>query len=144
MRIGEVAARAGVNVQTLRYYERRGLLPEPDRTSGNYRRYHPDAVARVRFIKRAQTLGFDLQEVQDLLRLHDTPGMRPLAVRALAESKVAVIDRRIAELSRMRGVLQDLVEECKRKAGASCCPILEALDGSEAARRTAMAEPSAT
>src|SRR5919199_6927108 len=98
MRTGEVAAEAGVNVQTLRYYERRGLLPEPARRESGYRVYGPDAVRRVRFIKRAQELGFGLREAESLLALATGGPESCEAARELAETKVAELDRRIADL----------------------------------------------
>ena len=127
MKIGEVARLAGVNVQTLRYYERRGLIPEPTRSAGNYRVYPDVTVTRVRFIKRAQSLGFELEEVRDLLQLHDAPNRAPLKVRALAKSKLENIEQKMAELSRMRDVLRQLITECKQRKRNRCCPILDAL-----------------
>lgn len=101
MRIGEVAAHAGVKVDTLRYYERRGLLAEPDRSeSSGYREYSPDAVAQVKFIKRAQDLGFSLAEIDGLLRLRDGRAGNRVEVRNLAKSKLRTIDEKIAHLQR--------------------------------------------
>lgn len=128
MRIGEVAKQAGVNVQTLRYYERRGLLPAPERSEGNYREYHVGTPARVRFIKRAQSLGFELEEVRELLGLHDAPNRAPAKVRRMAEGKLEEIDKKLAELERMRGVLRSLVSQCKNRRRNRQCPILDALE----------------
>jgi MerR family copper efflux transcriptional regulator len=91
MQIGEVARRAGVNIQTLRYYERRGILPSPTRRPSGYREYSPDTVAFVRFIKRAQHLGFNLRDVGELLELRQNPSRSRAAVRAVAVRRVADI-----------------------------------------------------
>ena len=129
MRIGKVAAAAGVNIQTLRYYERRGLLPEPARSNSGYRAYDPDTVRLVRFIKRAQELGFTLREVEDLIELRQSP-RRGAEVRALAAAKVSDIEHRIQQLRAMRSALGGLVEACDCEGGAPTCPIIEALDES--------------
>jgi MerR family mercuric resistance operon transcriptional regulator len=126
--IGEVAARAGVNIQTLRYYERRGLLPRPDRTTSNYRRYSPDAVQRVRFVKRAQALGFSLSEVAELLALRVQRNGRCAGVRRRAEAKLADVEQKLRALRAMRTALVQLVKECRGEAPISACPILEAID----------------
>lgn len=127
MQTGEVAARAGVNIQTLRYYERRGLLGRPPRTSSGYRRYSDEAVRIVRFVKRAQELGFTLDEAEQLLRLrHVTVSRRP-SVRALAVAKLADIDTKIAQLTAMRAALKTTLSACCGD-GALECPILEALE----------------
>src|SRR5688572_606082 len=99
MRIGEVAQHAGVNVQTLRYYERRGLLPSPTRRPSGYREYAPETVALVRFIKRAQHLGFTLQDVGELLELRENPSRNRVAVRAVAIRQAADIAARIRRLA---------------------------------------------
>ena len=112
LRIGEVAGRAGVNVQTLRFYERRGLLPEPPRRASGYREYAPESVRRVRFIKRAQELGFTLAEVEELLRLREDPRIPCREVRATAETKIADIEEKMRRLRAMRAALAALVESC--------------------------------
>lgn len=125
LRTGEVAERAGVNVQTLRYYERRGLLTEPVRTNGGHRVYPPDTVALLNVIKAAQRLGFTLDEVADLLdtgrRRHPAPDLRQRAV-----DKITEIDQRIADLSTIRATLTQLVEaRCDSLTNCTCadCPI---------------------
>lgn len=128
LRAGEVARRAGVNRQTIRYYERRGLLPAPPRTRSNYRAYPADAVLRVRFIQRAQELGFTLEEIRELLSLRAAPRARCADVRRRAEAKVRDIDRRIRTLEVMRGALARLITECSGSGPVTECPILEALD----------------
>src|SRR5438445_2537053 len=112
MRIGEVAAAAGVNIETLRYYERRGLLAEPDRSGVGYRSYPADAVEAVRFIKRAQRLGFSLAEIAELRALTTEPDTCA-AASSLAAAKIAELDGRIAELATIRASLEALVSICR-------------------------------
>jgi Hg(II)-responsive transcriptional regulator len=129
MRIGEVASRAGVHVETLRYYERRGLLQEPERRPSGYRSYEENSVRVVRFIKRAQELGFTLADIEDLLRLADAGGRESCReVRALASAKIEDMDRRIAALRAMRASLVALVETCPPRGRPSECPLLEAIE----------------
>src|SRR3954452_5372392 len=112
MRTSELAGRAGVNTETLRYYERRGLLTQQPRTPGGYRDYPVSAVELLRFIKRAQELGFTLDEVEELLHL-DTGGPDSCdAARALAEARRADLEDRIADLQRMSESLRDLIDTC--------------------------------
>lgn len=127
-KVGEVAKRTGVNPQTIHYYERRGLLPKPPRTESNYRAYPEDAVLRVRFIRRAQELGFTLKEIKELIALRDAGSLRRSEVRAVAETKMRDIDRKLARLQAMRSALYGLVETCACENGRLVCPILEALD----------------
>jgi DNA-binding transcriptional MerR regulator len=131
MQIGEVAAQAGVSEHTIRYYERQGLLPAPNRRPNGYRDYPPDTVALLRFIKRAQDVGFSLSEARALCDLRAFPGSNRLKVRALAEVKINDVDRRIADLMSIRHSLHDLVWSCCQNEDPRC-PILEALDGSPA------------
>lgn len=126
--IGDVASRAGVNIQTLRYYERRRLLPEPPRLPSGYRQYPADTVRLVRFMKRAQALGFTLREVQELLRLREARARSRPAVRAVAEAKLKTIDEKIRRLRAMRKALDGLLTACAGDGARSECPILEALD----------------
>ena len=128
MRTSELAGQAGVNPQTLRYYERRGLLDEPPRSPGGYRDYPPGAVELLRFIKRAQQLGFTLDEVDELLHLdHGGPDSCD-AARALAESRKADLEARIADLQRMRDSLADLIATCDLPRTDRSCPLLAAID----------------
>jgi Hg(II)-responsive transcriptional regulator len=131
MYIGEAAEQAGVNVQTLRYYERRGLLPRAPRRSSGYREFPDDAVRVVRFIKRAQDLGFSLDEVEQLLRLRRQSGRNRGRIRAVAEQKIREIDRKILELEHIRKALRSLVHACHQGSSALECPIIEALDREE-------------
>lgn len=126
--IGRLARRAGVNVETIRYYERRGLLPEPPRTSAGYRQYAPATVRRIGFIKRAQALGFTLEEISDLLALRVDPNANCDAVEHQAEHAMARIDDKLAELTRMRAALAELAEHCRHKRPTEECPILDALE----------------
>jgi DNA-binding transcriptional MerR regulator len=128
---GEAARRAQVNVQTLRYYERRGLLQTPARSRSNYRLYTDDAVSRVRFIKRAQRLGFELEEVRDLLALRTTKSANG-EVRARAEARVRQIDDSVQDLLAMRESLMELIGQCAESARSGRCPILRALDADTA------------
>lgn len=131
MRTGEVAGEAGVNLQTLRYYERRGLLPEPPRRASGYRAYRPDAVRIVRFIKRAQQLGFSLDEVEALLELAEGGPESCEAAQEVAWARIAELDRRIADLVAMRGSLERLVATCALPREVRECPLLQALDASQ-------------
>ncbi len=125
--IGRVAAEAGVNVQTLRYYERRGLLARPARAPSGFRLYGPDAVATIRFIKRAQELGFSLAETEELLRLKDDRRSPCAEVRAAARAKIEEIDGKLKTLRAMKRALALLERTCARQGTARRCPILEAI-----------------
>jgi len=129
--IGKVARRAGLAIDTVRYYEREGLLNKPARTASGYRHYSSDAVARLRFIRQAKELGFTLSEIKELLALRVAPGKSCADVRAHAEAKIADVDRRIASLKRVRGALVTLASACLGKGPVSQCPILEALEHKE-------------
>jgi MerR family mercuric resistance operon transcriptional regulator len=126
--IGQLARRAGVNVETVRYYERRALLPEPPRTRAGYRQYAPDAVRRMGFIKRAQELGFTLDEIAELLALRVDPETNCDAVEAQAEHAIARIDAKVAHLDRMRAALGKLVKACRARRPTDECPVLETLE----------------
>jgi len=128
MWIGRTAKAAGVNAQTLRYYERRGLIGRARRGRSGYREYSDDAVAVVQFIKRAQELGFSLDEIEELIKLRGVRRAERHRVRAIAERKIDDIDRKIAHLAAMRQALAALVASCHR-GGDSECPIIEALAG---------------
>jgi MerR family copper efflux transcriptional regulator len=126
--IGAVAKRAGVGVETVRFYERRGLVRRPARPRAGYRAYPEDAVARIRFIRNAQALGFTLQEINALLDLRVTAGTSCAAVRSRAAAKLADVRRRQADLERIRVALEKLVAACPGRGGLITCTILEALD----------------
>ena len=124
--IGRVAKLAGVNVETIRYYQRRGLLTEPEKPHMGYRRYPADSVRHIRFIKRAQALGFTLEEIAELLRLEEAYACAE--TRALAAHKMRLIDQKLMGLAAMRKALAALVQQCDRKRPTKGCPIIEVLE----------------
>jgi MerR family transcriptional regulator, mercuric resistance operon regulatory protein len=123
--IGALADAAGVNVETVRFYQRRDLMREPMRPHGGIRRYSGVDVARVRFIKAAQRLGFSLDEVHELLKLED--GTQCRAARGLAERKLVDVRRKLADLQRIETALGELVIRCKTARGALKCPLISSL-----------------
>lgn len=129
--IGEVARKAGVGVETVRFYEREGLLDEPERRASGYRQYDPEAIAVLRFIRRAKELGFTLKEIKGLLVLRLDASATRAEVRQQAKAKVADIEARIADLQRMRDVLLNLIKKCHGDGAARGCPILDALQGTD-------------
>ena len=129
--IGEVAAQARVHIETLRYYERRGLVAKPPRSVSNYRRYPQDAVRRVQFIKRAQELGFSLKDIKELLSLRAASQAMCGEILAHAEAKIKDIDEKIDSLMAMKRALSKLVAECSGQGPLTECPILESLDTKE-------------
>lgn len=126
--IGAFANAAGVSVETIRFYQRKGLLPEPDRPIGSIRRYGKADVTRVRFVKSAQRLGFSLDEVMELLKLED--GAHCDEAREQAERKLADVRVKLADLRRIERVLAELVERCCAATGQVRCPLIEALQQS--------------
>lgn len=128
MRIGELAKRAGVNVQTVRYYERRGLLVEPVRLPSGYREYTEDCLARLQFIRRAQGLGFTLSEIDSLLSLRQDSRTTAEQVRARAQEKIASVEQKIRDLQGFRQALQHLAGACEEAdGGMGDCPLLDAM-----------------
>ncbi len=136
LRTGEVARAAGVNVETLRYYERRGILAEPTRRRSGQREYPADTVDIVRFIKRAQELGFTLAEIEDLLALRESRSRACGDVRAAATTKIAEIEAKIRNLRAIKRALTTLVKSCDGESEREC-PILEALDDPKRKKRRA-------
>jgi MerR family copper efflux transcriptional regulator len=131
--IGKLAKDAGVNLETVRYYERRGLLPKPPRsTSSGYRQFPEDAARRLRFIRRAQELGFSLAEIGELLSLRVSRTSTSGAIRTRTEAKIADIDSKIRTLESMKKSLQRLTNACDGCAPMADCPILDSLDREEA------------
>lgn len=128
--IGKLAERAEVAIDTVRYYERAGLLDKPRRSAGGYRLYDGASIGRLRFIRRAKQLGFSLDEIAELLRLSDQRA-DIAGIRQAAQAKLAAIERRIEELNRIRDGLAALVEACPGHGEAQDCPILGALDQTE-------------
>ena len=131
LKIGEVAERGGVNLQTIRYYEREKLLPEPPRLASGYRIYPDQTVRRVRFIKRSQEIGFTLAEIRELLAIRINADRDSSDVRTLAQAKITDIERKIQTLHRMKEALGRLTERCSGCGPASECPILESIDSEE-------------
>src|SRR5882757_4837735 len=123
--IGILAQRGGVNVETIRYYQRRALLEEPLKPSGGFRHYPEESVKRVLFIKRAQTLGFTLEEIQGLLALNERKAC--METRGIAAHKLELIEQKIADLSKMRKSLARLVRSCDASAAGAPCPIIHLL-----------------
>ena len=128
IRIGELAEQGGVNLQTIRYYEREGLLPKPPRLPSGYRVFPRDAVRRVRFIKGAQELGFSLKEIKELLSIRVDPRSDCADVQKLATAKLADIDQKIRTLQAMKRVLTKLATACPGRGPSTECPILESFE----------------
>ena len=129
MTIAGLAADAGVGVETVRYYERRGLIRQPEKRNGAYRRYGPEHARRIRFVKRAQELGFTLEEVETLLGLQD--GANRAQVRRVAAARRDQIRAKMADLRRIDRVLTHLLAECE-SGKTPRCPIIETLGGKPA------------
>ena len=127
--IGQLARRAGVAIDTVRYYERADLLSPAGRLASGYRRYGATELKRLRFIRRAKALGFTLADIRGLLALSDERSVAK--VKKAAEAKLADVDRRIEELERIRDGLRDLVRTCPGHGRAESCPILNALNAEE-------------
>lgn len=124
LRTGQLAGEAGVNVETLRFYERKGLLPEPPRRGAGYRAYPPETVERIRFIKRAQALGFTLAEIRELLELGTDDRTTCADVKQRAEAKIDEVQCKIADLNAMKKALGRLAEACPGTGPTDRCPIL--------------------
>ena len=122
--IGKLAKQSGVAIDTVRFYEREGLLPKAARTQGGYRTYSPTDVERLRFIRRAKALGFSLEEIGELLRLNAAKGARA-SVRKLAQRRLSDLDRKLAELAAIRDALGTLVRRCSGTGPLAGCPIIE-------------------
>ncbi len=127
MTIGALAELADINVESIRFYQRKGLLSEPSRPQGSIRRYGRTELGRVRFIKSAQRLGFSLDEISDLLQLED--GSHCGEAREQAEKKLSDVRAKLAELTRIERVLADLVQRCRAASGKVCCPLIATLQG---------------
>jgi MerR family mercuric resistance operon transcriptional regulator len=126
--IGQLAKKAKLNIQTVRYYERRGLIPEPPRLESGYRQYSQSDLARLRFIKHAKELGFSLKEIMELLSLRVDPNTTCADVKKRTEAKLADVEEKILALQRIRKALGHLVGLCRGRGPTSECPILEALE----------------
>jgi len=128
-KMGELAERSGVGIETVRYYERIGLMPEPSRRESGYREYPPESVDRLRFIRRAKDLGFTLKQIDQLLSISLDGDVNCLEVSERARVKLREIDRKIADLRRMRDSLACLADACNGDRPSDACPIIEALNG---------------
>ncbi|MES1944510.1 MerR family transcriptional regulator [Salinisphaera sp. PC39] len=137
--IGQLAKMADSDVETVRYYERRGLMPKPPRTKAGYRKYSPDEVRRFRFIRRAKTLGFTLREIATLLRLQE--GGDRAEVKDIAQTKLSQVEARIKDLQHMRSVLTELLAHCSGSGPVTGCPIIEALNSDTAPPEMASSAP---
>lgn len=126
--IGKLARRAGVGVETVRFYERKGLLETPPRQASGYRQFGEEAVDKLRFIRRAKELGFSLKEIKDLLRLGTEDGATCGQVKERAERKIADIEERIRSLRRIKAALEKVTKQCSGCGPATDCPILKAFD----------------
>lgn len=133
--IGLLAKAAGVNVETIRFYQRKGLLLEPDKPYGSIRRYGDADVVRVKFVKSAQRLGFSLDEIAELLLLDD--GTHCAEASTLAEHKLQDVREKMADLARMEAVLSDLVCACHARQGNVSCPLITSLQGKAAEAKSA-------
>lgn len=136
MKIGEVAAHAGVPTATVRYYERRGLIAPTERTRAGYRHYGVEAARQLRFIRHAQELGFSLDEIREMLELRIDDPDACARVEATTREKIRTVRQRLAELRRLERMLQQFVGACRRHEPAEPCPILAVLEADDAARRT--------
>ena len=132
MQIGQLATQAGVAIDTVRYYERQGLLPPAPRLASGYRVYAGADLSRLRFVRRAKALGFTLEDIGELLSLSSRRDNDMAGMKATAAARLADVDRRIAELERIRTALQSLVEACPGHGSVEDCPILKALTGEPA------------
>lgn len=126
--IGQLAGRAGVGIETIRFYEREGLLAEPARKESGYRQYSDDVVDRLRFIKRAKDLGFSLKEIAELLAMGVAPGTTCADVKKRAEAKIADIEEKIRSLRRIKQALVKVTKQCTGRGPISECPILDFFD----------------
>jgi len=127
MQIGQLAKHAGVPIDTVRYYERNGILPQPERQSSGYRRYGDDDVSRLQFVRRAKALGFTLAEIRDLLSLSGRRHDDMAGLKATASEKLADVEQKLEALTRMRDGLRTLVASCPGHGALGQCPILAAL-----------------
>lgn len=128
MKTSELAKNAGVNIETIRYYERLGLISKPSRTESNYRDFSPEVVERIRFIKRSQDLGFTLAEIHQLLAMTDSEQFSCEEIQQFASRKLQEIEAKIFDLQNMKGVLQGLLSKCEQTSGYGC-PIIDNLQG---------------
>jgi MerR family mercuric resistance operon transcriptional regulator len=126
--IGQVARQTGVTVETVRFYEKQGLIAAPCRSPAGYRQYPPETVKRVRFIQRAKEVGFTLKDIGELLALRQAPGTSCADIKRHATQKIDEVDRKLRDLNRIRDALGRMIVKCSGTGAVSECPILEELD----------------
>jgi MerR family copper efflux transcriptional regulator len=139
--IGQVARQAGVGVETVRFYERQGLIHEPPRRDSGYRQYSLDTVARLRLIRRAKELGFSLKEIKELLALRADRTTTCADIKGRAEAKITDIEAKIQSLQRIKRALKRVTKDCSGRGPTSACPILDALDPHDASYQIAQIDP---
>jgi Hg(II)-responsive transcriptional regulator len=125
---GQLATECGVHVETVRFYEKKGLIPIPERSASGYRQYSEDYVSRIRFIKRGQDLGFSLKEILELLSLRLEPDSDRADVKRQVDEKIASIELKLADLRRMKDALEGLVSCCSGRGSTRECPILDFME----------------
>ena len=125
---GQVAKDAGIGIETVRFYEQKGLIPKPKRSNAGYRQYDPETIKRVQFITKAKELGFSLSEISELLSLKANTRSKCRKVKQVASYKIQEIEQKIAGLKKMNRVLNKLVKTCQSSQPTTACPILDALD----------------
>ena len=126
--IGQVARQTGIGIETIRFYERKGLIDEPPRRESGYRQYSDDVIRQLTFIQQAKTLGFSLNEIHELLSLRSRPGVSSREIKQMAETKLVDIEQKIKMLKRIQKTLKSLVDQCPGVGPTDECPIIEALD----------------
>ncbi len=128
MTIGKLAKQAGIGIETVRFYERQALIEPPPRTDSNYRIYPPETVSRLRFIKKAKSLGFTLNEIKDLLNIRSDPQATKSDIKKKTLAKIEDVEQKINDLSRIKEALDHLASSCDGHGPLEDCPILNALD----------------
>jgi len=126
--IGQLATRSGVGVETIRFYERKGIIAQPARPADGYRKYDDQVAERIRFVQQAHELGFTLKEIKELLSLRVNPRMSCATVKERAEAKIVDVDAKIAALRRMKGALVKITRTCSGAGPTSECPILDYME----------------
>ena len=127
--IGQVAKKAQIGIETIRYYERMGLIEKPARKASGYRQYHPQVISRLQFIRRAKELGFTLDEITDLLKLRHDARSSAKDVKNRVENKILKVEEKIKQLQRIKRGLKELAQSCSGKGSLDQCPIINSLEG---------------
>jgi len=131
LNIGQLAGQTGVTVETVRFYEKQGLIAAPTRSAGGYRQYPPETVQRLRFIQNAKDVGFTLRDIGELLAMREEPGTTCQDIQARASDKLVEVEQKLRELTRIRNALSRLVTKCRAQAVQGECPILTEFDNEE-------------